>query len=187
MGYRLSKIYTRTGDDGTTALSDNKRILKSDDVIELIGTLDELNAAIGLILCFSADLMINQYLHDIQQQLFNIGGEISYPQFSTIDKLQVQTLEQQIDALNKDLPPLKEFILPGGTKSAAFAHQARTIARRCERALVRLMSHSRLSNASILPFINRLSDFLFVLARHFNQHQQYHEIHWHSHRTKDKS
>ena len=186
MGYRLSKIYTKTGDNGTTALSDNIRIEKCAPIVETIGQIDELNAAIGTIVAFSNNIEINNQLQSIQHHLFNIGGELSFPQFSQLTDNTITTLETQIDQWNDTLPPLKEFILPGGSKCAAFSHQARTTARKAERYYVALIQDkSKHNNPLILSFLNRLSDYLFVLARFFNQLDQHDEVLWKSHRTQE--
>ncbi|WP_440617363.1 cob(I)yrinic acid a,c-diamide adenosyltransferase [Cysteiniphilum sp. 6C5] len=185
MGYRLSKIYTKTGDKGTTALSDNIRIDKCAPIIETIGQIDELNAAIGVIVAFSDNFEINRQLQNIQHHLFNIGGELSFPQFSQLTDHAIVMLEAQIDQWNKTLPPLKEFILPGGSKCAALSHQARTIARKAERHYVALtQDQAKAYNPLILSFLNRLSDYLFVLARFFNQLDQHDEVLWKSHRSE---
>ncbi|WHN65940.1 cob(I)yrinic acid a,c-diamide adenosyltransferase [Cysteiniphilum sp. QT6929] len=184
MGHRLSKIYTKTGDKGTTALSDNIRIDKCAPIIETIGQIDELNAAIGVIVAFSNNLEINNQLQNIQHHLFNIGGELSFPQFSQLTDQAITALEIQIDQWNESLPPLKEFILPGGSQCAALSHQARTIARKAERHYVALIQdQTKAHNPLILSFLNRLSDYLFVLARFFNQLDQHDEVLWKSHRS----
>ncbi|WP_116964113.1 cob(I)yrinic acid a,c-diamide adenosyltransferase [Fastidiosibacter lacustris] len=185
MGYRLSKIYTKTGDKGKTALSDNKRIDKCTPIIEVIGQLDELNAAIGVVVSFSHHNDINIQLQNIQHQLFNIGGELSHPQFSQLAAENITILEHYIDNFNSHLTPLKEFILPGGSKASALCHQARTIARRVERCYVALSRNEpKFTNPLILQFLNRLSDYLFVLARFLNLKDNHNEILWQSHRSQ---
>ena len=184
MGYRLSKIYTKTGDDGQTALSDNIRIDKCAPIIETIGQIDELNAAIGVIIAFSHYEDINTQLKQIQHHLFNIGGELSFPQFSQLKLEDIIILERDIDHFNESLPPLKEFILPGGSKLAALTHQARTTARKAERNYVFLCQDGhQTNNPLILCFLNRLSDYLFVLARLMNFNDKHPEVLWKSHRT----
>ncbi|WP_235826785.1 cob(I)yrinic acid a,c-diamide adenosyltransferase [Facilibium subflavum] len=185
MGYRLSKIYTKTGDQGTTALSDNKRLYKDELIIEVIGEIDHLNAYIGVVQSFSHHDEINRYLSNIQQILFNIGGHLSYPEFIALQKEDITTLEHHIDRLNKALPPLKEFILPAGSKASAFCHLARTTARKAERFYVRLMRTKQHNNPLILQYLNRLSDFLFVTARSLNNKDNHNEVLWQSHRIKD--
>lgn len=183
MGYRLSKIYTRSGDQGTTALSNNIRIEKCAPIIETIGQIDELNAAIGVVVAFSHDTVINEQLQYIQQHLFNIGGELSFPEFSQLNTDSITMLEKQIDDWNESLAPLKEFILPGGSPCSALCHQARTIARKAERSYVALIQDkTQHNNPLILSFLNRLSDYLFVLARFINLNDHHPEILWASHR-----
>jgi cob(I)alamin adenosyltransferase len=165
MGNRLSKIYTRTGDDGTTGLGDGQRVSKNSLRVEAFGAVDELNSAVGVLLAqqtLPAELRDN--LTEIQHELFDLGGELCIPGYTVITQQQVERLEQQLDALNSELPPLKEFILPGGGPAAAACHLARAIARRAERrvwALLEIETASRLS----AQYLNRLSDLLFVTAR----------------------
>lgn len=177
MGNRLSKIYTRTGDKGTTGLSDGSRVTKDNIRICTIGTIDELNSTIGLILSCPLDETVKQLLTDVQHKLFNIGGELSLPGYALIDASNVTWLEGQLDALNANLAPLKDFILPGGTTAAAYCHLARSICRRAERELVSLKSGEDVSD-SVLQYINRLSDFLFVLARHINKQENHPDVLW---------
>ena len=184
MGYRLSKIYTKTGDQGETALSDNKRIPKNALIIETIGQVDHLNSSIGLVVAFSTHQDINQILESIQQHLFNIGGQLSYPEFSGIRALDVTWLESVLDQWNATMPPIKEFILPGGSQSSALCHQARTIARALERIYVSLMQAQVHKNPIILQYLNRLSDLLFVLARCLNVKDKHQEILWESPKTQ---
>ena len=184
MGYRLSKIYTKTGDQGETALSDNKRIPKNSLIIETIGQLDHLNASIGVVIAFSTHTEINQILTTVQQHLFNIGGQLSYPQFSGVSAADVTWLESVLDQLNGKLPPIKEFILPGGSEASALCHQARTIARALERTYVSLMQSQVHKNPIILQYLNRLSDLLFVLARSLNLKDKHQEILWESPKTQ---
>ena len=167
MGHRLSKIYTRTGDDGTTGLGDGTRVPKDGTRIEAYGTVDELNSIVGLLLTYDLPTDIHTLLTDIQHELFDLGGELCIPDRSVMSQEQVQRLEQQLDTLNAGLAPLKEFILPGGTAEAAVCHIARTVCRRAERGVVTL-SRSETVNPSTIAYLNRLSDFLFVLARHLN-------------------
>ncbi len=165
MGYRLSKIYTRTGDDGLTNLGDGNRIPKNHPRLELLGTLDELNSAIGLILAHEPQTeSIRTLLTATQQELFNIGGELCPPYHTAITAEKVTALETAIDSWNTTLPPLKEFILPGGNLKTAACHMARTICRRTERSAVALY-HDEKFNPDILRYLNRLSDALFVAAR----------------------
>lgn len=165
MGFRLSKIYTRKGDDGTTSVDARQRIPKNSAKIEALGDLDELNSAMGMILAFGLNnpSLIN-ILKQIQQELFNLSGELCLPQHVVMTSEKSMQLEQWLDEYNNDLPPLKEFLLPGGNPSSASCHLARTICRRAERRLVTLSQEEKL-NPEILRYINRLSDALFVFAR----------------------
>ncbi|MBK2124203.1 cob(I)yrinic acid a,c-diamide adenosyltransferase [Fangia hongkongensis] len=183
MGYRISKVYTKTGDQGQTALSDNKRIFKHHPMVEMIGQIDSLNASIGVVVAFSDNKSINETLQHIQHQLFNIGGHLSYPESPSISDADIKHLEDMIDRYNDQLPPLKEFILPGGSKAASLCHQARTTARAVERYYVELMQKEIIQNKMILQYLNRLSDLLFVLARYFNYDQNHIETLWASHRV----
>ena len=164
MGHRLSKIYTRTGDDGSTGLADGSRVDKDSARVEVMGTVDELNTLIGAILVHSLPTDITALLIDVQHALFDIGGEMAIPGASTVSADNVTSLEQALDAHNENLPMLKEFILPGGGAAAVAAHVARAVCRRAER---RMMSLSRLEsvNAHSQRYLNRLSDLLFVLSR----------------------
>lgn len=174
----LSKIYTRTGDDGTTALGSGRRVAKYDLRVECYGTLDETNAAIGLarVHTGSSDAALDAMLARIQNDLFDLGAELCYPDESkdargrlSVSDAQVERLEGQIDALNRELQPLRSFVLPGGTPAASFLHLARTISRRGERLMVALASRpNEPVGAAALRYINRLSDFLFVAARYAN-------------------
>jgi cob(I)alamin adenosyltransferase len=174
----LSKIYTRTGDDGTTALGSGRRVAKYDLRVECYGTLDETNAAIGLarVHTGSSDPTLDVMLARIQNDLFDLGAELCYPDESkdargrlSVSDAQVERLEGEIDALNRELQPLRSFVLPGGTPAASFLHLARTISRRGERLMVALASRpNEPVGAAALRYINRLSDFLFVAARYAN-------------------
>lgn len=165
MGHRLSKIYTRTGDDGTTGLGDGSRVDKDSLRVEAFGTLDELNSTIGVLISSLDDLPdIADLLLDIQHHLFDLGGELCIPGSETITDRHIERMEKELDRLNDDLPALKEFILPGGSPAAAHAHLARTVCRRAERRLIALARHESV-NAPAIGYINRLSDLLFVIAR----------------------
>lgn len=178
MGHRLSKIYTRTGDNGTTGLADNTRVSKDHLRVEVFGTLDELNSYFGLILSeHDLSKSIQDLLILIQNQLFDLGSEFCLPGYKAITEQHITYLEQQLDALNQHLPPLKEFILPGGHKTAALCHITRTICRRAERRAVSLSLQESVSPLA-LKYLNRLSDLLFVLARSINQAQQVKEPLW---------
>jgi cob(I)alamin adenosyltransferase len=173
----LSKIYTRTGDDGTTALGSGRRVAKYDLRVECYGTLDETNAAIGLArLHTRTDQALDAMLARIQNDLFDLGAELCYPDESkdargrlSVSDAQVERLESEIDALNRELQPLRSFVLPGGTPTASFLHLARTISRRAERLMVALAARpNEPVGGAALRYINRLSDFLFVAARYAN-------------------
>lgn len=177
MANRLSKIYTRTGDDGTTGLGDGSRISKDSIRVDAMGDVDELNSVIGLILTESIPGNLKAMLTKIQHDLFNLGGEICIPGYVILQQARIDDLEQAIDTLNDDLKPLKEFILPGGTKAAAFCHLARTICRRAERKLIQLHRNEKVTEIS-LKYLNRLSDLLFVLCRVFNKEAGISDVLW---------
>ena len=183
MSNRLTKIYTRTGDDGTTELSDHERIDKSDARIEAMGDIDELNSILGLLRANSIPSEISSYLLNIQHRLFDIGAELAIPGNAIISPQAVEKLENLIDSYNSELPALKEFVLPGGSLSASICHVARTICRRSERTLVRL-ARKESFNSESLCYINRLSDLLFVFARTLNQKEGDKEVLWDSERLK---
>jgi len=167
MGHRLSKIYTRTGDDGSTGLGDGTRVPKDSERVEAYGTVDELNSMLGLLLCEALSEDVRGALTRIQHSLFDLGGELCIPGRSVLTETQVTELEQVLDRLNDKLAPLKEFILPGGTRAAAVCHIARTVCRRAERRVYTLSQREVVPVAS-LKYLNRLSDLLFVLARALN-------------------
>ncbi|MGE5768911.1 MAG: cob(I)yrinic acid a,c-diamide adenosyltransferase [Betaproteobacteria bacterium] len=167
-GNRLSKIVTKTGDAGTTGLGDGSRTTKDSLRIDAIGEVDELNSNIGLLLCEELPARVRAALLDIQHDLFDLGGELCLPGMEIIKDAQVARLETLAEEFNRDLPMLKEFILPGGTRPAAIAHVCRTICRRAERSMVRLHNAEPLSDAA-RRFINRLSDLLFILGRLLNR------------------
>jgi cob(I)alamin adenosyltransferase len=174
----LSKIYTRTGDDGTTALGSGRRVAKYDLRVECYGTLDETNAAIGLARVHTkeSNAALDAMLVRIQNDLFDLGAELCYPDESkdargrlSVSDAQVERLEGEIDTLNRELQPLRSFVLPGGTPAASFLHLARTVSRRAERLMVALASRANEPvGEAALRYINRLSDFLFVAARYAN-------------------
>ena len=168
MGYRLSKIYTRTGDAGSTGLGDGSRVGKDAPRIAAIGDVDELNAMLGVLLCEELPDAVHVLLTSIQNDLFDLGGELAVPGGCFLKDTQPARLEAAIDLYNGDLAPLKEFILPGGTRAAALAHQARTICRRAERTVVGL-AHNEAVTEVTRQYLNRLSDLLFVLARWINK------------------
>ncbi len=164
MGHRLSKIYTRTGDDGSTGLGDGTRVSKDSARVTAYGTVDEANSAIGLLLACELAQDVRELLTAIQHQLFDLGGELCIPGHAAIQDADVERLEQQLDRFNTGLPPLKDFILPAGGEAAARCHLARTIVRRAERETVALSRHDSVRPQAI-RYLNRLSDLLFVLAR----------------------
>jgi len=178
MGKRLSKIYTKTGDDGTTGLGDGSRISKFDVRMELIGTIDEVNSLLGLL---AAELEKDDPFQDtlliFQHRLFDLGGELSIPGYALIKEEHVIFIETTIDAANEALPALDNFILPGGSKPAALCHLIRSVSRRAERLMVNLASSNDV-NEHALPFINRFSDVFFVFARCLARREGAKEILW---------
>ena len=164
MGNRLSKIYTRTGDKGVTGLGDGSRVDKDSLRVEAYGTVDELNSAVGLVLTADLPDDVRACLTRTQHELFDLGGELCMPGTTLIPDRYVDGLEQALDGFNEDLPPLKDFILPGGSEAAARCHLARTIARRAERRVISL-AHNEAVNEATIRYLNRLSDLLFVIAR----------------------
>jgi len=177
MGYRLSRIYTRTGDKGTTGLGDGTRVDKDSLRVEAYGTVDELNSLIGLLVTYKVPDVIAGQLADIEHDLFDIGGELSIPGHTVLSDKQVERLEEFLDTLNAELEPLQEFILPGGTPAAAVCHLARTVCRRAERRVVSLAREETV-NAAGLRYLNRLSDLLFVLARSLNRAEGVKDVLW---------
>jgi cob(I)alamin adenosyltransferase len=178
MGNRLSKIYTRTGDAGTTGLGDGARVAKDSLRVEAYGTVDETNSAIGIVLSMpQLPELVRKCLTDVQHDLFDLGGELCIPGTRMITSAYVQRLEDQLDFFNDPLPPLKEFILPGGSPAAAAAHLARTICRRAERICWTLARQESVGNESLI-YLNRLSDLLFVLARVLARQDNGSEVVW---------
>jgi cob(I)alamin adenosyltransferase len=177
MGNRLSKIYTRTGDDGTTGLGDGTRANKDSLRVEAMGDVDELNAVIGILITEPLAEIIQKTLTEVQHDLFDIGGEVCIPGYIKLKANRIEALENTLDSLNDELAPLKEFILPGGTRGAAYSHLARTVCRRAERQLIRLHREEGVSPIA-LQYLNRLSDLLFVISRSINQHAQVADVLW---------
>lgn len=178
MGHRLSKIYTRTGDDGTTGLGDGSRIDKDHPRMQAIGSVDELNSLIGMLIAeLPKDDSLNAPMSEIQHNLFNLGGELSIPGYVMIKPEHIDKLETLLDELNEPLPMLKNFILPGGSRAAAVCHLARSVARRAERDVVTLKREAEI-NISGQHYLNRLSDFLFVLARVLARRDGGQEVLW---------
>lgn len=186
MGNRLSKIYTRTGDDGTTGLGDGSRVAKDSARVAAYGTVDEANSTIGLLLAADVPDDIRELLTTIQHQLFDLGGELCIPGHAAIDDADVDRLEQQLDHYNDALPPLKEFILPGGGDAAARCHIARTVVRRAERETVALARDEAVRPQPI-RYLNRLSDLLFVLARVLARQSGHGEVTWQHERRKPQA
>jgi len=184
LGNRLSKIVTRTGDAGSTGLGDGTRVAKDSARIAAIGDVDELNSTLGLLLAERLPAPIAHLLTDIQHDLFDLGGELSIPGHHAVDDARVVALEAAVDTFNATLPPLKEFILPGGTRAAGIAHVARTVCRRAERALVALAASAEVSGPA-RRYLNRLSDLLFVLARTLNAAAGRSDVLWQSRRVKE--
>jgi len=181
MANRLTKIYTRTGDDGTTGMADGSRVAKDELLVQAIGDVDELNSQLALVACHAA-IEFTAAIKNIQNELFNVGAELAMNEVM-ITQNNVRWLEQQLDELNAGLAPLKEFILPGGGLAASHCHVARTVCRRAERTLVSLDAKREL-NDRLKAYINRLSDYLFVLARAISQQAGEKEIYWQSERVK---
>ena len=183
MGNRLSKIYTRTGDDGTTGLGDGSRVDKDSLRVDAYGTVDEANSAIGIILaCDSPDDEIRRCLTDVQHDLFELGGELCIPGHIAVTDDFVSRIEHCLDGFNADLPALKDFILPGGGHAAAACHLARTIVRRAERRVATLRREESVRD-EVIKYLNRLSDLLFVIARCLARAESGQEIVWDRERT----
>ena len=178
MGNRLTKIYTRTGDDGTTGLGSGERVAKDCPRVEAYGTVDELNACVGLVLATPGlPPLISSSLTEIQHRLFDLGGELAVPGRDVILPTDSADLERLLDELNDALPPLKDFVLPGGTPGAAVCHLARTVCRRAERRVITLQ-RSEPVNAEAVRYLNRLSDLLFVMSRVLSRADHGTEVIW---------
>ena len=183
MGNRLSKIYTRTGDDGSTGLGDGTRTPKDSARVAAYGTVDELNSAIGIVLACGLPPAVAETLTQVQHDLFDLGGELCIPGMAMVHADDVEQLERTLDAFNEDLPPLKDFILPGGGMAAAHCHLARTICRRAEREAVTLARHESVRGEAV-RYLNRLSDLLFVIARVLARASGHGEVLWQHERRK---
>ena len=183
MGNRLSKIYTRTGDDGTTGLGDGSRVRKDSARVNAYGTVDELNSVIGMLIAHDIGDDIREPLTQIQHDLFDLGGELCIPGMAMVFDDDIARLETILDGFNDDLPPLKDFILPGGGMAAATCHLARTVCRRAEREVVTLAEHESV-RAEATRYLNRLSDLLFVLARVLARRSGHGEVLWQHERRK---
>lgn len=179
MGHRLSKIYTRTGDNGSTGLGDGRRVEKDHPRVEAFGTVDELNSTIGLVRAEVLPKGMDTLLSNIQHRLFDLGGELSVPGYTVIDASDTDALEAALDGYNDDLPMLKEFILPAGGRAAAQCHLARTVCRRAERRVYSLSKVEEVNSATI-AYLNRLSDLLFVIARVLARFENGAEVLWHA-------
>ena len=177
MAHRLTRIYTRTGDGGTTGLASGSRTPKDAPRIEAIGAVDELNSVLGVLLSETLPDAARSCLVDVQHDLFDLGGELSVPGHAIMSKAHVERLERELDRFNAALPPLKDFVLPSGSRPAALAHVARAVCRRAERRVVTLSRKQKLAPA--LPaYLNRLSDLLFVLARELNRADGHADVLW---------
>lgn len=183
MGNRLSKIATRTGDKGTTGLGDGARVDKDHLRVHAMGDVDELNSHIGLLLCEDLPAALREELVSIQHDLFDLGGELSIPGYKIIDAGQVERLDDLLEKYNADLPALKEFILPAGSRAASQAHVCRTVCRRAERLVVSLGKAESIS-AHLLQYLNRLSDLLFVLSRVLNRYAGSGDVLWEKERNR---
>ena len=178
MGNRLTKIFTRKGDAGSTDPGSKERVPQYDKQIEVFGSLDELNASIGILTTETElPVKIDAFLSEVQQNIFNLSGEIAAPEFSYIDAQHVLALENLINDLNTTLSPLKYFVIPGGNRAAAYCHQARAVCRRAERQLCKLADEKEINTES-LKYINRLSDALFVVARILARQENEEETIW---------
>ncbi len=182
MGHRLSKIVTRTGDAGSTGLADGSRVAKDSIRIQAIGDVDELNSSVGAVLAEALPASVADVLTAVQHDLFDLGGELSIPGHAAITERHVARLEAAVESFNAGLGPLKEFILPGGARSAALAHVARTVCRRAERTVVHLAQTQSVSDPS-RRYLNRLSDLLFVLARVLNRAAGKPDVLWRKNRN----
>jgi len=183
VGNRLSKIYTRTGDDGSTGLGDGARVSKDSARVCAYGTVDEANSAIGVVLACELPEDVRAVLVAVQHQLFDLGGELCIPGHAAIFDADIDRLEKHLDGFNADLPPLKDFILPGGGPAAAHCHLARTITRRAEREVVTLSRHDAVRPEAV-RYLNRLSDLLFVLARVLSRASGHGETLWNHERRQ---
>lgn len=177
MGKRLSKIYTRTGDEGTTGLGDGSRVPKDDARVAAYGTTDELNAVVGMVLAEDLPERVREPLIRIQHDLFDLGGELCVPGWTAITADYTERLERTLDELNAELPPLEDFILPGGGRATATCHLARTVCRRAEREIWTLHRRENI-NPEVARYLNRLSDLLFVAARILARHERGEEVIW---------
>ena len=181
LGNRLTKIYTRTGDEGTTGLGDGSRVRKDSLRVTAYGTTDELNSVVGMVLALPIPEAVQSVLTEVQHHLFDLGGELCIPGHESLTEAHVAWLERRLDQLNDELPALKDFILPGGGQAAAACHLARTVCRRAERCVISLGEEEKLPSQSVI-YLNRLSDLLFVIARVLARHEGGGEVLWQSNR-----
>jgi len=187
VGNRLSKIYTRTGDDGSTGLGDGSRVAKDSLRVGAYGTVDELNSAIGMVLaCEGVDDAVRETLTQVQHELFDLGGELCIPGMAMIEDADIARLEQSLDGFNDPLPPLKDFILPGGGMAASCCHLARTVCRRAEREVIALGREETI-RPQAQRYLNRLSDLLFVLCRVLARASGHGEVLWQHERRRKPS
>jgi cob(I)alamin adenosyltransferase len=184
MGNRLTQIATRTGDDGTTGLGDNRRVSKNSLRLHAMGEVDELNSHIGVLLCEEMSASLRELLVEVQHQLFNLGGELSIPGFELLKTDALLLLDNALTEYNEELPKLQEFILPAGSRAASLAHVCRTVARRAERAVVALGAEEAL-NPTPRQYLNRLSDLMFVLSRVLNRMNGGDDVYWKSERMQN--
>lgn len=184
MGNRLSKITTRTGDNGTTGLGDGSRTSKDHARIHALGDVDELNSHVGVLLCEDLPVQLREELLQIQHDLFDLGGELSIPGYTMLTDAHLARIDALVVHYNAGLPPLKDFILPGGSKAAAQMHVCRTVARRAERMVVTLAATETI-NAHLVQYLNRLSDLFFVLCRVLNQHAGVPDVLWQNPNKKE--
>jgi cob(I)alamin adenosyltransferase len=187
MGHRLSRIVTRTGDAGQTGLGNGLRVDKDSPPVDVLGHIDELNSWIGVLGTFSPSDAVKESLVLVQHDLFDLGAQISVPGTPLLSPEHVSRLDDIFEKLNAELPPLKEFILPGGTQLAAFTHVARTVCRRAERRLVTLSELDPLSESYGIPYLNRLSDLLFTIARYENRYSGQTDVLWERGRSLSKT
>lgn len=183
MGHRLSKITTRTGDAGETGLGDGSRVAKDSARVQALGDVDELNSALGVLLAEDVPPALRDAFTEVQQDLLNLGGELSIPGHAILKAEDVARLESLLEAWNAELPALREFILPGGSRAAAAAHLARTVCRRAERSVVALGRNEPVSELA-RRYLNRLSDALFVAGRLLNRHAGRTDVQWRHERSK---
>ena len=183
MGHRLSKITTRTGDAGETGLGDGTRVAKDSARVQALGDIDELNCVIGMVLAEDVSREVRDALGQVQHDLFDLGGELSIPGHKLLKPSRVEALEETLEGWNAGLEPLKEFILPGGTRAAAAAHLARTVCRRAERSVVALGRKDKVGDPA-RRYLNRLSDLLFVAGRLLNRHAGQNDVQWRHERKK---